>query len=43
MAARFASACSVCASIPSGMAPVAGSIPAVPEQNTKPFAMIAWL
>jgi hypothetical protein len=43
MAARLCSACSVCASIPSATAPVAGSIPAVPEQNTKPPATIPWL
>ena len=41
MAARFWSACSVCASIPSGATAVAGSIPAVPEQKTKPPAAIA--
>src|SRR3954464_7424064 len=40
---RFLSACSVWASIPSAACPVAGSIPAVPEQNTKPPATIAWL
>jgi hypothetical protein len=37
------SACSVCASIPTAMSPVAGSIPAVPEQKTSPLAMMAWL
>src|SRR4051812_32883355 len=40
--ARFLSACSVCASIPSGIAP-AGSMPAIPEQKTRPLATIAWL
>jgi len=29
--------------MPSGASPVAGSMPAVPEQNTSPFATIAWL
>ena len=42
-AARFTSACSVRASMPSGTVPVAGSIPAMPEQETKPPATIAWL
>src|SRR5215213_3909022 len=42
-AARLRSACSVWASIPSAAAPVPGSIPAVPEQKTKPPATIAWL
>src|SRR5829696_6997020 len=42
-AARLRRACSVWASIPSGATPDAGSIPAVPEQNTKPWATIAWL
>jgi hypothetical protein len=27
----------------SATAPVAGSMPAVPEQKTNPLAMIAWL
>src|SRR3954464_12294789 len=40
---RFLSACSVWASIPSAACPVCGSMPAVPEQNTKPPATIAWL
>jgi hypothetical protein len=31
------------ASIPSAIAPVAGSMPAIPEQKTKPPATIAWL
>jgi hypothetical protein len=43
MAARFRRACSVWASIPSGMDPDSGSIPAVPEQKTKPPATMAWL
>src|SRR5215204_3789878 len=42
-AARLTSAWSVWASMPSGMVPVAGSIPAMPEQKTKPPATIAWL
>jgi hypothetical protein len=42
-AARFSSACSVWASIPSAIVPVAGSMPAIPEQKTKPSATIAWL
>jgi hypothetical protein len=42
-AARLRRACSVCAAIPSGADPVAGSMPAVPEQKTKPPATIAWL
>src|SRR3954471_7737903 len=42
-AARLTSACSVCASMPSGIVPVAGSIPAVPEQKMRPPATIAWL
>src|SRR5690348_12986031 len=42
-AARLRRAWSVWASMPSGAAPVAGSMPAVPEQNTKPPATIAWL
>src|SRR5688572_21747706 len=29
--------------MPSGAMPVAGSMPAVPEQNTNPLATIAWL
>jgi hypothetical protein len=36
-------ACSVCASIPSAASPVAGSIPAIPEQKTMLPATIAWL
>src|ERR1700730_2624755 len=43
MAARLTNACSVCASTPSRTAPVSGSIPTVPEQNTKPPATMAWL
>jgi hypothetical protein len=43
MAARLRSASSVCSAMPSGATPVAGSIPAVPEQNTNPLATIAWL
>ena len=31
------------ASIPSGIVPVSGSIPAIPEQKTNPPATIAWL
>src|SRR5918995_7289901 len=42
-AARLTSAWSVWASMPSGIVPVAGSIPAMPEQKTKPPATIAWL
>src|SRR5215207_6526363 len=42
-AARLTSAWSVWASMPSGIVPVAGSIPAMPEQKTKPPAAIAWL
>src|SRR3954453_19366899 len=42
-ARRLTSACSVWASIPSGIVPVSGSIPAIPEQKTKPPATIAWL
>src|SRR5215217_9168166 len=42
-AARLTSACSVCASMPSGIVPVAGSIPAMPEQKIRPPATIAWL
>jgi hypothetical protein len=29
--------------MPSATAPVAGSMPAGPEQKTNPLAMIAWL
>ena len=29
--------------MPSGISPVVGSIPAVPEQKTNPPATIAWL
>src|SRR5215475_10874682 len=43
MALRLLRASRVCASIPSGISPVAGSIPAVPEQKTKPPATMAWL
>ena len=43
IAARLRNACSVCAAMPAAGAPVAGSMPAVPEQNTKPFATTAWL
>src|SRR5215213_6191737 len=42
-AARLTSVWSVWASMPSGIVPVAGSIPAMPEQKTKPPATIAWL
>ena len=42
-AARLRRAWSVWASIPSGMDPDSGSIPAVPEQKTKPPATMAWL
>ena len=37
------SACSVCATMPSAISPLAGSIPAVPETKTNPLATIAWL
>ena len=43
IAARLRSACSVCASMPSATSPVTGSMPAVPEQNTKSPATMAWL
>ena len=43
IAATFWRAWSVWASIPIGMEPVSGSIPAVPEQKTKPPATMAWL
>jgi hypothetical protein len=42
-AARFTSACSAWASIPPAIAPVAGSMPAIPEQKTRSPATIAWL
>lgn len=43
IAARLVRACSVWAWMPSATTPVTGSMPTVPEQNTKSPATMAWL